>query len=327
MNKDIRLSVEFWDNPKTVKLERRLGLPAIKSLQVLWLWAAQNKPDGLLSGMDTEDIEIAARWDGDAGSFVDCLLSLRWVDTVDEILKLHGWEEHNSWVSGSDERGDKARLSILFKKNPTKAKELRDSGVTGITKEDYLLYSVVQSNNGRTTVDNDSFTPSPSPSPSPSPKTKEEKPPLPPQGGKPRSFKNWTVEEFRQEINKSNAGILTQEEAEEFFAYWTEPNGSGRPRYSLEKTWETVRRMKNAVAMVYSKRRVEGRAPPGNGAVIRANTVHQAQVLENDTMARNLLRKKYGTPDQGNSGRPDSEIAHTLQISDQHGGATSRADG
>ena len=59
---DIRLSVDFFQHPKTIKLERRLGIEGVKALLSLWMWDAQNRPDGVLSGMDPEDIEIAAGW-------------------------------------------------------------------------------------------------------------------------------------------------------------------------------------------------------------------------------------------------------------------------
>ena len=62
MNTDIRLSVGFWQHPKAKKTARRLGLEGIRSLQVLWLWSTQYRPDGNLSGMDWEDIELAADW-------------------------------------------------------------------------------------------------------------------------------------------------------------------------------------------------------------------------------------------------------------------------
>lgn len=78
MNIDIRLSVGFFDHPKIIKLERQLGLEGVTALLRLWLWAAQNRPSGMLSGMDGEDIEIAARWKGDkaeveAGKVLDAI--------------------------------------------------------------------------------------------------------------------------------------------------------------------------------------------------------------------------------------------------------------
>ena len=49
MNNDIRLSVEFFDHPKTVKLQRRLGVGAVICLQRLWIWTAQNRSNGVFS--------------------------------------------------------------------------------------------------------------------------------------------------------------------------------------------------------------------------------------------------------------------------------------
>jgi hypothetical protein len=57
-----------------------------------------------------------------------------------------------------------------------------------------------------------------------------------------------------------------------------------------------------------------------SGQPIRATTVHQARVLEDDTMARNLLRKKYGTPDERNIVGPDSAAAYPLQIQESYRG-------
>ena len=60
MNTDIRIAIDFWQHPKTKKLIRRVGIEGIRSLQILWTWAANNKSDGDLAGLDEEDIELAA---------------------------------------------------------------------------------------------------------------------------------------------------------------------------------------------------------------------------------------------------------------------------
>ncbi len=97
MNTDIRLSVEFWDHPKTVKLERRLGLQGVKSLQILWLWAAQNRPTGILSSMDEKDIEKISRWEGFPGALTNELVNLHWLDLNLETgeYSIHNWIIHN----------------------------------------------------------------------------------------------------------------------------------------------------------------------------------------------------------------------------------------
>ena len=109
MNTDIRLSVEFFNHPKTVKLQRRLGLEAVICLQKLWLWAAQNRPEGRLSNMDAEDIEIAAKWGGDNGSLCSTLVSLGWIDEANGHYMLHDWEEHNPWQAEAEARSEIAR--------------------------------------------------------------------------------------------------------------------------------------------------------------------------------------------------------------------------
>ncbi len=91
----IRLSISFWNHPKTVKLQRALGLEGIRSLQILWLWSAANRPDGVLKSLDEEDIECAAKWEGETGVFVSTLLSLGWIDGHEGEWILHGWTKHN----------------------------------------------------------------------------------------------------------------------------------------------------------------------------------------------------------------------------------------
>ena len=178
MNTDIRLSIDFWDHPKTVKLERRLGLEAVKSLQILWLWAAVNRADGVLSGMDCEDIEIAARWPGSAGALVDELVVLRWLREVGGVYTLYAWKERNSWAAQAVSRSDKARLSRMAKTHPDLYEQLAEREVKGITKEQYAALTSRQQtvNESLTTVevtDDGPLTPAPAPAPSPAPYAQE----------------------------------------------------------------------------------------------------------------------------------------------------------
>ena len=108
MNIDIRLSVGFWSHPKTKKLVKRLGLDGVRSLQILWLWTAQNKADGHLTTMDWEDIELAADWQGEEGKFFEHCLGV-WIDEVDGGYVLHDWEEHNPWQAEAAARSEQAR--------------------------------------------------------------------------------------------------------------------------------------------------------------------------------------------------------------------------
>lgn len=137
MNTDIRLSIGFWRHPKTVKLQRRLGLESVRSLQILWLWAAQSKPSGDLSGLDDEDISIAADWNGDVGVFASALSSIGFLDGESGGYSLHGWQENNGWASSEPTRSEKGRFSKMKDVIPEVAKVLEEAGVVRIGKADY----------------------------------------------------------------------------------------------------------------------------------------------------------------------------------------------
>ena len=229
MNTDIRLSIGFWEHPKTVKLERRLGLSAVRSLQILWMWAAQNRPNGSLSGMDTDDIEIAAKWYGEPTALFDALTSLGWIDKNDETYALHDWADHNPWQAESESRAGKARLSRLARDFPDAAKYLSDNGRAAITEDEY---QAIRSNNGRTTVvqkiANDRSTPFQCLSnTSPKPKIKKN-PPKPPCGGDGGN---------REEKNKTGN---TLPELQEAVAAYT-------PNPELRKAFEDFRVMRERI--------------------------------------------------------------------------------
>jgi len=110
MADDIRFSVNFWQHPKTIKLTRKGGLEAVRSLQILWCFCAQERTDGILSGMDVDDIEIAADWRGEPGRLVELLLNGNWLEQLqDDTYALHGWEERQAYVSKAESRKEQAR--------------------------------------------------------------------------------------------------------------------------------------------------------------------------------------------------------------------------
>lgn len=109
MNIDIRLSLDFFDHPKSKKLKKRLGLEGVMALLKLWAWTAGNRPGGMLTGLDVEAVELAADWDGEDGTFVSTLLDLRLLDDADGTFAIHDWEDHQAYASKSEERSSKAK--------------------------------------------------------------------------------------------------------------------------------------------------------------------------------------------------------------------------
>ncbi|MGI6252143.1 MAG: hypothetical protein ACOYJV_01785 [Aminivibrio sp.] len=172
---DIRLDTEFFNHPKTVKLERRLGLEGLKALLVLWTWAARNMSSGDLAGLSAEDLEIAAGWAGEPGRLAAVFCELGWLDGEEGTYSLHEWALHNPWAAGADLRSDKARLSRMAATHPHIYEQMRAAGRTSITKAEYLelINSPEADNDTLKTVNgslrnvNESLTPSPSPSPTP----------------------------------------------------------------------------------------------------------------------------------------------------------------
>ena len=104
MNTDIRVAVSFLGHRKRKKLQRKLGPAAVLCLIDLWIVAAMNKPDGILVGMDVEDIALDSGWEGDPREFVDALIEVGFLDLVDGCFMLHDWHEHNSYAAKADMR-------------------------------------------------------------------------------------------------------------------------------------------------------------------------------------------------------------------------------
>lgn len=111
MADDARISTALPQHPKTVKLQRRLGASGCWSLICLFLWVADNRPEGDLQGMTGEDIEIAANWTGEAGTLVGTLAEVRFLDGQDGAYKIHDWAEHNPWAAGRPRRIETARAA------------------------------------------------------------------------------------------------------------------------------------------------------------------------------------------------------------------------
>jgi hypothetical protein len=181
MNTDIRLDVDFYGHPKTIKLIRRLGFEGVVCLQRLWLFAAKHKCDGDLDGMDEEEIAIASGWNNDPSTFVTTLVQLRWLDVDNETYSLHKWVDRNGYAASSDDRSDKSRFSRMAKLYPAVYNDLKSQGYTAISAEEFKKVTApvrVFHNELSTTVErplNESLTnslsplPPPLPSPSPNP--------------------------------------------------------------------------------------------------------------------------------------------------------------
>jgi len=86
-----------------------------------------------------------------------------------------------------------------------------------------------------------------------------------------RGFKGWNREKLAASVKEANQdGLLTDAEASEFVDYWCEPSSTGRLKFTMQKTWDTRRRMQTALRMVYRPQRERN----GKGKSNLINTWH-----------------------------------------------------
>lgn len=169
---DARISVGLPSHPKTKKLMRRCGAGGAWRLVCLFLWAAANKPDGDLTGMTVEDIELAADWDGDDGRFVAVMVEVGFLDEADGGYQIHDWNIHNPWAAGSEARSEKARwLATCKHHGREKAAELMPEYATRLLRSASSIQPVCGTLTDGMQECESSCAPLPSPSPLPSPRS------------------------------------------------------------------------------------------------------------------------------------------------------------
>lgn len=109
MADDARISTAFPNHHKTKKLEKRLGTAGAWALVKLFLWVADNRYDGDLSGKTAEDIEICVDWKGDDGQFVNALSEVGFLDGESGSYRVHDWATWNPFAASRAERVERAR--------------------------------------------------------------------------------------------------------------------------------------------------------------------------------------------------------------------------
>jgi hypothetical protein len=153
VNYDIRIKTSFRDHRKRKKLQLRLGAEGVLAFIDLMLMVAETRPEGVLHGMDAEDIALDANWQDDPHEFVQILVSIGLLDEDENgVLSIHGWAEHNAYAAHAEERSAKAKKAAQARWG--KAKKCSEHAT-----------SMPQAHC--------SNAPSPSPSPSPSPEEEE----------------------------------------------------------------------------------------------------------------------------------------------------------
>ncbi|WP_018674867.1 DUF6291 domain-containing protein [Riemerella columbina] len=71
-------------------------------------------------------------------------------------------------------------------------------------------------------------------------KVKKESSPI---GDTHKSFKSFSLQDFAEQL-KPYVEEYGQTMIRQFYDYWTEPNSRNKPKFQLEKTWDTARRLR-----------------------------------------------------------------------------------
>jgi hypothetical protein len=183
--KDARVQTTLPAHPKTKRLLRTLGAEGGWFLIRLFLWAAENRSDGDLSGIADEDIELAIDWPGTPRAFVAALLASGFLEGGELHREIHDWAAHNGWANGATARSAKARWNAI--------KRHHGEAVADREVPEYRAGSNASSSADRKTPALRLVASSNAPSPSPSP-SKREAPPKKPGGSSPIELKTFIAQ-------------------------------------------------------------------------------------------------------------------------------------
>ena len=237
---DARMSINLPGHPKMKRVIRSLGDSGAWHVVKLFLWVAGNRPDGDLSGMTADDIELSIDWTGTPSEFVRELLAVRFLDETDAGYCVHDWEEHNPWAAGTEMRAEKAKFNAFcrhYGKNEAAKRMPEYASRIGIACEQHASSMRVAN-------------PSSAPSPSPSPSVDQEplhvslREPAKKSAKGSRLNSDWIPTESMVAYAAQRCPrVNVLSEAENFRDYWISKPGAGGVKLDWEATWRTwVRR-------------------------------------------------------------------------------------
>lgn len=238
MNKDIRLLLSFRNHPKTKKLRLKLGDSGPLGFIYLLMFTAESKPDGVLDGMDAEDIALASDYRGDTGEYVGTLVAVRLLDFDGEIYSVHDWEENNPWAAGAEERSEKARHAARVRHSKKDGASTKNQQVT--PKND-ATSTDKQCDEQEPALQGAPISNAPSPSPSPSPSKRAEA--AQPEKTAPRKRgcrlpENWKPSEETQAWAMTERKDLDlQRVLDSFTDYWRAKTGSAATKLDWDATF------------------------------------------------------------------------------------------
>lgn len=117
----VKVFCSLFNHRKTIRLKSFLGDDAYWIPIRLWAYAAQNQPDGILKDYSASEIAEVIGYKKDATSMLEALLEARFLDS--DPLRIHDWEQYNSYHSRYSERAHKAAKARWNKSSSVEPKK------------------------------------------------------------------------------------------------------------------------------------------------------------------------------------------------------------
>lgn len=129
LDTDIRIKTGFFRHFKRKKLQRLAGAEGVLAILELWAWAADNRPNGDLTGMDAEKIADVTTWPDDPDRLVAAFVAAGLVDGEPDHYSVHDFETEQAWIqkrAALKEAGRRGAELTNSKKSPEERKAASD---------------------------------------------------------------------------------------------------------------------------------------------------------------------------------------------------------
>jgi hypothetical protein len=124
----INLDENYFDHPKTTRLEGLIGVTGGIFPIRLWCWCAKySKERGSLGKITTAEIEGILRWNGSPGCLVEAMLKVGFLERRGREILCHDWKKTQGHIIAFSIRG-KRNIKIRWEKYK------KSGNTTGITK-------------------------------------------------------------------------------------------------------------------------------------------------------------------------------------------------
>jgi hypothetical protein len=118
----MRLDDTLPGHPKVRRLARTLDVPqatAIGYLVIWWTWVLRYRPDGELTGLEPEELEDGAGWEGAPGHLARALERAGLLDrTPDGRLQVHDWHHYAGSLREAERKARQRRASTAPSDSP-----------------------------------------------------------------------------------------------------------------------------------------------------------------------------------------------------------------